>query len=355
MHILRDQQDKAARHREHAAAGTARFQLAVHRTLIIELDEILGLADRINVLNNSLEDANRTLEGKVRERTEELAKINWDLAQKNEIMEIELVIASEIQKSIFPNLSWRKNGLALAGHYRPLQKVGGDYYDFIEVTRGSEEETIIAVGDVMGHGVAAALLMASARAALRAHAFDTGQLADLLSKVNRVLATDRNFRFMTLALAAINTRSGVMRWASAGHYPPIVYHASQDSFAEHDGGGVPLGIEQGVAYEEYEFRGITNGDIIVLGSDGIWETQNSAGVQFGMPRLHEVIRLNRKQPASSVAKAIENALSSFRGAVAAEDDVTYVVIKVRGQLNESIQQSVTASANRAPTTSATAP
>lgn len=252
-----------------------------------------------------------------------------------------LAVAQEVQLALLPEKDPSPDGLDVSGHTKYCEVTGGDYYDFIEVARGSEEETIIAVGDVMGHGVAAALLMASARAALRAHAFDTGQLADLLSKVNRVLATDRNFRFMTLALAAINTRSGVMRWASAGHYPPIVYHASQDTFAEHDGGGVPLGIEQGVAYEEYAFNGIMTGDIIVLGSDGIWETQNPAGVQFGMPRLHEVIRLNRKQPASIVAKAIENALSSFRSSAAPEDDVTYVVVKVRGHLNELKQHDLT--------------
>lgn len=244
-------------------------------------------------------------------------------------LERAMAIAQEVQQSLLPGSDPTPPGLDIAGRTRYCDETGGDYFDFIDVMAGHDAHTLIAVGDVMGHGVASALLMASARAALRAHAPERADLADLLTRVNRVLAADaRHNRFMTLALVVVDPLHGKARWASAGHDPTIVYHPASGTFSELEGSGIPLGIMEDAEYQQYQSDGLSNGDLLVIGTDGIWESRSLAGEFFGKDRLRDLMRENASRPSKEIAALIQQSLVAFRGREGSEDDVTFVVVKI---------------------------
>ena len=248
-------------------------------------------------------------------------------------MELEraLAVAQEVQQSLLPACDPTTPGLEIAGRTRYCDETGGDYFDFIDVAQSHDASahTMIAVGDVMGHGIASALLMATARAALRSHAPEHADLADLLRRVNRVLAADaRHDRFMTLALVVIDPTSGRVRWASAGHDPTIVYYAARNEFTELEGSGIPLGIMEDAEYAECSASGLVSGDVLIIGTDGIWESRNPEGIFFGKDRLRDIIKQTCRQSSATIASTVQRDLVAFRGREGSEDDVTFVVIKI---------------------------
>jgi len=241
-----------------------------------------------------------------------------------------MALAMEVQRSLLPDGDPDDPHLDIAGRTRYCDAPGGDYYDFIDVVRPPGRTTLIAVGDVSGHGIASALLMALVRGALRAEAGGEDRLSNLLERVNQVLAVDtRHGRFMTLLLLIADSDRGLIRWASAGHDPPLVYRAAADAFEMPDGGNLPLGIVPQTRYAEYEHPGLLPGDLLVVGTDGVWETQNEAGELFGKERLQRAIREHSDGPAARIADAVEAALSGFRGPLPQQDDVTFVVVKLK--------------------------
>jgi sigma-B regulation protein RsbU (phosphoserine phosphatase) len=180
----------------------------------------------------------------------------------------------------------------------------------------------------MGHGIAAALVMAGARAVLRDRASTTGSLAELMSRLNALLAADlEGTRFMTMHLAYVDAREGTYRWASAGHDPAIIYDPTGDQFVEIDEAEFPLGVMADTAYEEHRYGPLRAGQIVLVGTDGIWEMPNAAGEMFGKDRLREVIRASAAGSAADVVQAVLAAVQEFRGECRPVDDVTFVVIK----------------------------
>ena len=251
-----------------------------------------------------------------------------DLKDREELRQ-SLALANEVQQSLLPQAPPRIRGLDIAGQSRYCETTGGDYYDFIDVAELPMSRTMVAVGDVMGHGIASALLMTTARAALRATALKEGSLGVLLSQVNQVLAKDaRHGRFMTMALAVVDPEHGTLRWANAGHDEPIVFSPVRGEFRKLDGGDVPLGVMQNISYQEYCVTEVEPGSVIVIGTDGIWEAPNPQGERFGKPRLHELIRKYSGETAADISKAINEALITFCGKDCFPDDVTFVVVKL---------------------------
>ena len=131
-----------------------------------------------------------------------------------------LNVAMEVQQRLLPQCPPRVPGLDLAGHSTYCDETGGDYFDFLDLDRWGPDHVLVAVGDVMGHGVASALVMAGVRAVSADRADTIGSLAELMGRLNRMLASDHEGdRFMTMHLAVVDARSGSYRWASAGHDP----------------------------------------------------------------------------------------------------------------------------------------
>lgn len=241
-----------------------------------------------------------------------------------------LATAMDVQQALLPAGSPEIEGLDVAGHSTYCDETGGDYYDFLEITDLSERSVCVALGDVMGHGVAAAMLMATARGILRSQSTQPRSLADLLEHMNELLVPDTGGeRFMTMLLAVIDAQTGILRWASAGHEPPFVYDPATDTYQELDGSGLPLGIMESEHYQEYEFNPVQTGQIFFMATDGVWEMQNAQGEQFGKPRIREIIQSNHTQDAETISELIRQQLHNFRGDNSQDDDVTFVIVKVQ--------------------------
>jgi sigma-B regulation protein RsbU (phosphoserine phosphatase) len=240
-----------------------------------------------------------------------------------------LALAMEVQQSLLPSDTPNIEGLDIAGHSAYCDETGGDYYDFLDITGISSTTAAIAVGDVVGHGVAAAMLMATARGILRCRCQDSGTLADLLNNMNDLLVEDTGGeRFMTMLLMTIDAVDGRLRWATAGHEPPFVYDEGLDRFIELEGSGYPLGLMSGIAYDEYSFASVKTGQVYVASTDGIWETVDPKGEMFGIQRFRELIRRHAHLSAEQISKGISRDLEDFRGGSKQSDDIAFVVIKV---------------------------
>lgn len=245
------------------------------------------------------------------------------------VLEQSLALAMQVQQSLLPTGDPTHPTLDVAGRSCYCETTGGDYFDFIEVAPLPGAALLVAVGDVMGHGIAAALLMATARGALRTNAPDAPGLGSLMTRVNRTLVSgNAHNRFMTLALLRIDGETGAVAWASAGHDPAVVYDPTTDAFTELEGGDVPLGVSDDAEYAEYTGVRLAKGGVLVVATDGVWESFNTQGEQYGKERLLAVMRTAHALPAAGIAERLNADLAQFRGERSIEDDVTFVIVKL---------------------------
>ena len=240
-----------------------------------------------------------------------------------------LEVAQEVQQNLLPLEIPLLPGFDISARAIYCDETGGDYFDFFPCGKDCEYLGV-AIGDVSGHGVPAALLMTTARALLRMRSSQPGSVAEVVTSVNRLLTKDtyEGGRFMTLFYLNIDQANRRLRWVRAGHEPGIFYDPATDTFEELLGPGIALGVDEDWHYEASEKDGLTKGQIIFLGTDGIWETHQANGEMFGKQRLYEIIRRNAENTAKDIEKAVLEALADFRGKGNQEDDITMVVIKV---------------------------
>ena len=239
-----------------------------------------------------------------------------------------LGVAMEVQQRLLPSRPPVVAGLDLAGHSTYCDETGGDYYDYLVLDQPHPRGALIALGDVMGHGVSAALVMAGARAVLRTRAGVDGNLAKMIATLNRLLCEDLGGeRFMTMHLSYVDLDARAYRWCSAGHDPALIWDPRKKAFDQIDAGNLPLGVVEDTVYDEASYA-LEGGEVIVIGTDGIWETCNAEGQQFGKQRLREAVHAKIDRPAAEIVDEIVRRLNEFRGAGRREDDVTLVVARV---------------------------
>lgn len=239
-------------------------------------------------------------------------------------------VAVEVQDSLLPSAPPEVEGLELAGRSFYCDATGGDYYDFLATRQLGDGRVMLAVGDVMGHGIGSALLMAATRAALWAEVENCNDVCQTLARINRVLARNaRHGKFVTLQLFWLDPVARTATWASAGHDPAIVYDPATETFSEMEGGGVPLGIFEDAEYESYHSAvPMPLGAIIVIGTDGIWEAVDRKNNQFEKERLRQLIRENAGRSCQEIATAIVDAVKAWRDGGVATDDVTLIVARL---------------------------
>ncbi|CAB1059567.1 Serine phosphatase RsbU, regulator of sigma subunit [Olavius sp. associated proteobacterium Delta 1] len=245
-----------------------------------------------------------------------------------------LALAGEVQKSLLPQDKPRVQGLDIAGRNVSCDEIGGDYFDFLWRRDSTKGPFSVVVGDISGHGVDSALLMTTARAFLRMRASQPGTISEIITAMNRHLTQDvlETGRFMTLFYLTIDPENKRLDWVRAGHDPALVYDPVRDDFEELKGSGLALGVNEGFDYEENHRNGLTNGQIIAVGTDGIWEAVNRDGEMFGKERLRNVIRQNAEAEAGDILSAVYDELNQFTLGQKTEDDITLVIIKVDGLL-----------------------
>lgn len=264
----------------------------------------------------------------------ELADLSGDInrmtADLRDHMELRrsLALAMEVQQNLLPSETPRLKGLDIAGHSTYCDQTGGDYYDYLEVSELSRHSVVLALGDVVGHGIAAAMLMATARGILRSRCSETGSLAELLGHLNDLLyEVTGGTRFMTMALVTLDGERGELHLASAGHDPPFIYIPDKDTFIELRDGGLPLGISAGEVYPEESLSELPPGSVVLISTDGVWEAQNEAGQHFGKDRVRDVIRATARDSAEEIAQALRQAVSTFCGSARQLDDITFIVAR----------------------------
>lgn len=250
------------------------------------------------------------------------------LQERNRIRR-SLGIAKEVQQHLLPTTPPNIQGLDIAGKSIYCEETGGDYFDYLPVGENGREKIRIVVGDVSDHGIASALLMTTARAFLRQRASKAGNLHQIIADVNRQLSGDveDSGRFMTLFFCEIDRPNQIVRWVNAGHEPAVAFDPPSGIFEELARHSLPLGVSEKTAYQEFQ-RNILPGQILIVGTDGIWESQNTMGQMFGKDRFRSFISAHAGESATEILQAVIEELDRFSHPRAKEDDVTLVVVKV---------------------------
>ena len=248
-------------------------------------------------------------------------------------MEKSMALASEVQRNLVPKDHLTTEGLEVAGQSQWCDETGGDYYDFFTRRIGGAPHTGVVVGDVTGHGISSALLMTTARAFLRERITAPGSTAAIMTDVNRHLARDvaGTNRFMSMFYCEVDHARRSICWTRAGHDPALIYTPGSETIDELAGPGfpLPLGVMETAVYEESR-REVQPGQVIVIGTDGIWEARSPQGEYFGKNRLMALVRAQADLSATEMARSIIEALDTFRHPQPSEDDATLVVIKITG-------------------------
>ena len=247
--------------------------------------------------------------------------------------EAHLLAARRIQERLLPDTVPELPGLDIHSVWYPAEFAAGDYYDYLRFSDGSLG---VVVGDVSGHGIGPALLMASARAYLRSLVQTRMDLGDILSLANSILVGDiEEGRFITLVLVRLDLRSKSLTYVNAGHPSGYVLDVSGNVKARLKSTTLPLGISTDACFATSDPIPLTPGDVIVLFSDGIPEAMCPDGGFFGTERTLEFFRANRTRPAREIVEGLYQAVCQHAGPGELTDDVTATVIKVEGGQDDS--------------------
>jgi phosphoserine phosphatase RsbU/P len=252
--------------------------------------------------------------------------IGSEIAQRERVNR-ELEIAREVQEHLFPQHLPSVHGLDYCGCCKPARTVGGDYYDFLELP---EDRLGIAIGDVSGKGIGAALMMASLGASLRGQASVVQDVTELIKRIsNLVYGASSVNRYATFFYAEYEPRNRRLLYVNAGHNPPFIVRQSDDSRQVYrlEAGGPPVGLLPGSSYAQGSLT-LEPGDLFVLFTDGISESMNSDDEEWGEERLIELARTCEGLPAVEAMKCIMAAAQTFAAGAPQYDDMTVVVLRV---------------------------
>jgi phosphoserine phosphatase RsbU/P len=322
---------------QHIDRGDLDYRIGVQRT-----DQLAELSRSFNTMAGSLK---RLLEEQ----------------KEKERLQNEISIAQEVQANLFPLHAQGLDTLELHGVCRPARSVSGDYYDFLVfheeahlgMVNRRETGVGIAIGDISGKGISAALLMATLHSAVRAYRFASEELVysessvagltasrearggdfdelfqspgRILSLLNRHLyRSTQPEKYATLFLAHYDAASAMMTYSNAGQLPPLVLRRD-GTIKRLDKGGTVVGLMDGMHYEEDRFK-MQPGDIMVAYSDGVTEPENDFG-EFGEERMMEVVARYRDQPLHVISSQVMQALDAWIGADEQPDDITLVLAR----------------------------
>jgi serine phosphatase RsbU (regulator of sigma subunit) len=246
-----------------------------------------------------------------------------EIEEADRLMKRDLAQAADIQNGMLPASPPAVPGMDLAGFNLPCRTVGGDYYDFFTYPEG---RVGLALGDVSGKGMPASLMMMALHARVHVLAEDPGDMASFMTRLNKATcATCPSNRFITFFFSVLDSNTGDLVFANAGHNPPILVRASGDAQMV-EGGGPVLGILPIAPYRELRSE-LGRGDMLVLYSDGVTEATNAVYEEYGEERFIDVLRANRKRTAAEIVQAVTSSLTAFAAGAPQADDITLVVAK----------------------------
>jgi serine phosphatase RsbU (regulator of sigma subunit) len=301
----------------------------IHSAICVPLwnnREIIGViyADRISLLEQFTEDDLRLmtlLSNLAAVKIENALAI--EKAIEIEKFQKELALAAQIQKDFLPKKNPVCDRLDIGWTFIPCNQVGGDYYDFISI---DPCRLALIVADVSGKGISAALLMASLRAALIAEVGPQFQLESVAAKLNDfVYSSSAANRFISCFVCDLDMTTGLLRYVNAGHNPPIIFN-KDGQIRRLDPTGFCLGMFPSVSYEVDQVT-VEKGETVVLYTDGITDTRNSANQEFGEDKLINLLKKSVKKPAGEIISKLNAELGAFSSGVDPFDDMTLIVLK----------------------------
>ena len=331
------------------------------RSMTLSVAELYSATEHVNRgdLTHRIQIRSRdqmaALEQSFNSMTESLAKLIAEQKEKHRL-ESELAIAYEVQDLLFPHKFTGLSSLEVYGICRPARSVSGDYYDFIPL---GADRLVLAVGDISGKGISAALLMATVHAFVRAYSLEPdmvfapvalgvgafsnrdphmyyrgdgitqSQLAPgmLMTTLNyQLFRSTPPEKYATMFLGCYDATVRELKYCNAGHLPPIMLRGN-GGISRLETSGTVIGLFDGATYDESTIA-MQPGDIFVAFSDGVTEPENASG-EFGEERLIKLIQMHRSQPLSYIADMITGSVADWIGGAEQPDDVTVVLARAR--------------------------
>lgn len=247
-----------------------------------------------------------------------------EVRQQRDAYERDLVLASQVQRQVLPKPPIVP-GLQLAAFMQTARLLGGDYYDFFQI---SDDIVDVVIADVSGKGAAASLLMPSLAVALRLRARELSGPAAILKDLDEVLKQITNpATFVTMFYARFNPTLQTLEYACGGHNPPLLIRTCSGETLLLEEAGPIMGILPDAQFANTVIE-LEPGDILTLYTDGVTEQENEAGEEFSLDRLKQIVLHNESQPAAHMVTDIADAVSAFAGTTEQSDDLTTVVVKV---------------------------
>ena len=254
--------------------------------------------------------------------------------------ETEHRLAGKVQRGLFPKQAPKIRGYDIAGDVFPASNTSGDCFDFIPMR---DESTGIVVGDVCGHGMGSALIMAETRAYLRSITRFISEPRQVLRELhNQIQADLYQTGFITMLLARLDPRSHTLQYANAGNWPAYILNSKGEVSQELRPHGLPIGVAPDLDLSQSEPIPIMPGSIVVFMTDGIPEARNEADKGFGVEKLLDTIRKNRRLPAKEIIRRVREAVNQFTGGAEQTDDQTIVICKRRIEVNNKKEKPFTA-------------
>ena len=245
----------------------------------------------------------------------------FDAAKRSEHLKVDLQVANEIQRKFLPQHSIKNDRYDFFSYYRPMQQVGGDYFDYVKL---DEHRVGIVVADVVGHGIAAALLMAKVSAESRFALATSKSAVDAVETMNTNLSNLNIDRFVTLALALVDFKENKMTIVNAGHMPPLLRNeAGEYRKLAVEEAGIPLGISEDFKYESIEIA-LEVGDVVTMYTDGVNEAMNPTGEMLTTSRLIDELKQSQCKAPQTICERIVKIVARHAGDTPAIDDMCAV-------------------------------
>ncbi len=267
-------------------------------------------------------------EDEVGDLTRNFNKMSQQL-RKGFMLQEAMNIAREVQQNLLPKESYSTDDLEFGGLSIYCDETGGDYYDVIP-SQDNPGQLSVVVGDVVGHGIGAALLMATVRALIRSRVAQAGSLSEIICDVNKLLCLDtvQSGNFVTLFFLVVDRDARTLRWIRCGHEPAIVLDSTTGEFSEIRGDGLALGFEASWCYEESHLKLDHGEKLILVGSDGVWDVENAAGESFGKERVKAIMQKHCSLSPNGILQKITTEIELFRDNHPQNDDITLALVKL---------------------------